>query len=168
MYSCKHPGRIWSHLFLCGFSASTCTEWLLLQMGELEKGEVGPSSKRWAIHTKPEVWECQCGQQKMPIYSSCHPYPILLTPGMKWPQTADSPDMCEGCTVWILSRMTTSRQHPPQPNPFPTSEVLREGKCSHEGMWTPTMCRELFLGSALQLWICSAVICLPGAVKECF
>lgn len=60
------------------------------------------------------------------------------------------------------------RVDPPQPIPFPSSEVLREGKCSHEGMWIPTKCRELFLGSALQLQICSDVICLPGAVKECF
>lgn len=80
MYSCKHPGSIWSHLFLCGFSISTCMEWLLLWMGELEEGQVGPSSK-WATHTNPEVWVSQCGQQKC-HYSSRHPCPTLLTPVM--------------------------------------------------------------------------------------
>lgn len=47
MYSCKHPGSLWSHFFLCGFSVSTCTERLPRWMGELEEGrQVGPSSKR--------------------------------------------------------------------------------------------------------------------------
>lgn len=30
------------------------------------------------------------------------------------------------------------------------------------------MCREPFLRSAHQMWICSALTCFPGAVKECF
>lgn len=85
-----------------------------------------------------------------PLSHSPHPCDGETTP-------AHSSEVCEGYTVWILSRRATGRQFPPQPIPFPTSEVLREGNeatrerghppCAESPSWeVPTRC-----GSAVLL-----------------
>lgn len=94
---------------------------------------------------------------------SHYPHPCeeaLLLPPLRYVR-------CKRYTVWILSRLTTTRQYPHQPFPFPTSEVLREGKCSYKGTWTSTVCTELFLGSALHLRILGT-ICLPQCSQRTF
>lgn len=117
-------------------------------MGQLEEGQ-GDFLKATGQFTQIP----RCGRASV---ASKNANTALVTPtplsSPQWPQTTPvcSSEMCEGHTEWILSRLTTGRQCPPSPFPFPHQ------RCSG-GQMQPQGNVDTHHVQRAQLQICSAL-----------